>query len=612
MGGFIFILVIVIVGLGAIFWIIKNDKGPDSLFSVEKIEPEQILGGSMDAQEPDDPIMPPSPPLERIFSDSALMEDTPDAEPATEKAKSNPLSSIIGKLSALTKNLKVANLKGLKIPNIGGLKSKFGKKKDAVPLSDETGSDLDDIASLKEQLHLNDDLSIMEENIEEPPEPELPKTGTASLTTSPALETPAMQGLSTPGPEETPSSKPGQKTETLNSEAAALAKDLQEKYEKLQALFDEKSAECANTKQLFKNEQQNRNEFEKVKEILETELTESKEKARNIQLKLDEINKENDNYKAKISKMEAKIAELEDSSKVEIASPEPAADEIASEKITPEQTEPALPTEENIQETQEPVVNIPLVEVPQEETIASDVPQENTPIEETVEVIEIPIVESNESSSKKVIAQKQEIPLQETIIEPPTFEPETVEQPPETAEEEPEQPLEIVSFELPEKPAAPEATPEEGTLSSETLPNTDIPLPEPTKEEEVVETEHFGEAPEPLKNQAFTTTTSPMAPQDAYVSNEQDDAKMKVFEDLARHSFDDDNDTSSNSSKPLPDETSEDNSDDGISKKDIFASLDKHFSEEPSDYEDDEETEFLALPPDPFAEPNNDNEEKNT
>ena len=584
MGGFIFILVITAVGLGAIFWIINNDKSSDSLFSVEKIEPDQALG-NLDTSESNESIMPPPPPPEAILSDPTFPEAAADPEPAAPKAKSSPLSAITEKLGSLTKNLK-----SIKIPKINGLKSKFGKKKKDAPGTSDASSDFEGMTSLKDQLHLSNNLNIQEKNNVDSAKSGLPQTGTASLTTSSSFEIPGIQGAETPDTEETQTPElevPPEKPQVAESESQAeepeisvpepqvkepeipvpesqteepeapvselppepeptqsqentQADALQEKYDNLQALFNEKSAECANTKQLFENEIQNRKEFDNVKELLETELNDTKEKTRNIQVKLTSINEENEKYKTQIVQMEEKISILEKTSEIDTNNLEPETSESVSEEI-PEAKEEApleIPTEETPANAEEPVVDVPMVEVPTED-ISPDKTESPTTQEEAIQIIEEPIVESSQ--------------------------------------------------------------------------------PEIPKEEESIETQPFEEAPEPLKNQAFTSTTSPMAPQDAFVANEQNAAKMKIFENLANHTESDRNETKvTKEESSIEDKTNTDSNsdtpDNEASKDDIFESIEKSSTEEPAESPDseeaqnEEETEFLALPPDPFAKKNKNEE----
>ncbi|MBU4333130.1 MAG: hypothetical protein KKD07_01670, partial [Candidatus Omnitrophica bacterium] len=477
MGGFILILIIVISGLGAIFWIIKNDKEADSMFAVEKIEPEQIFEGLITTD--DDSIMPPTPPLEELLSDPTFAE----ADKVLAKTKSNPLSEIIKKLTGLTKNLKGIKipkiLKILKIPNmpkISTLTSRFGKKKKDDTNATGASSESKETVSLRDQLHLTDNFDIpVKEDTIEAPEAVLPKTGTASLTTSPSFELPQIQGSMDPVPEEEQIYK--QTPKPVLSKETAPSDDLKEKYAKLQALFDEKASELENTKQLLENEKLNRKEFDKVKDLLESELNDTKEKTRNIQVKLNSLNAENESYKSQIVKLETKLSSLD--------------------------SEP------------ETLIDLPVEEAP-EEDISSDIPEISTFQKESVPAH----IEPDRINTL--------MPDKEISIEIPKDEPkETIEEP-------------IVVEQVPE-PELPKAEPEETIeepIVIEQVPEPEVPMAEPeeTIEEESIESTPFPQAPEPATEGAFTKTTSPMAPQDKPNEEERDDSLMKIFEGLAKNS----------------------------------------------------------------------------
>ncbi len=96
-----------------------------------------------------------------------------------------------------------------------------------------------------------------------------PSTGTASLTTAPIT-----------------TNKPDPLAIKREQEAADQLKEMKEKYEKLDVLFNEKSQKLANIEGALNNELKNREDFFKLKAILESEIKEVKDRAKELQLAL--------------------------------------------------------------------------------------------------------------------------------------------------------------------------------------------------------------------------------------------------------------------------------------------------------------------------------------
>ncbi|MBN1870067.1 MAG: hypothetical protein JW847_05790 [Candidatus Omnitrophica bacterium] len=133
---------------------------------------------------------------------------------------------------------------------------------------------------------------------EEPAIPEhadSPPSGTASLETVPA--------------EETAKEEMGLSGAHLSSQSA----ELQEKYEKLDALFKEKSADLEKTKASLDNEVKNRKDFNKVKDLLEKEIKDLRDRSHHVQLESENAKSEMEKHKKRVSQLEEKIAQLEKS-----------------------------------------------------------------------------------------------------------------------------------------------------------------------------------------------------------------------------------------------------------------------------------------------------------
>lgn len=92
---------------------------------------------------------------------------------------------------------------------------------------------------------------------------------------------------------------------------AAQIEEWKVKYERLDKLFNEKSAALTKSEEFLQNELSNRKEFNKLKDMLEKELREAKDKARNVQVELNVAKTEAEGSKKRIAQMEEKIIKME-------------------------------------------------------------------------------------------------------------------------------------------------------------------------------------------------------------------------------------------------------------------------------------------------------------
>ena len=92
---------------------------------------------------------------------------------------------------------------------------------------------------------------------------------------------------------------------------AARIEEWKGKYERLDKLFNEKSAALTKSEEFLQNELSNRKEFNKLKDMLEKELREAKDKARNIQVELSAAKTEAEGSKKRIAQLEEKIIKME-------------------------------------------------------------------------------------------------------------------------------------------------------------------------------------------------------------------------------------------------------------------------------------------------------------
>ncbi len=76
------------------------------------------------------------------------------------------------------------------------------------------------------------------------------------------------------------------------------------KYEKLETLFQEKSADLGKIEQTLNNEIKNKSGFEDFKYLLEEEIEKGKEKRRQLQAELKNLEMENKNLRSKLAQLE--------------------------------------------------------------------------------------------------------------------------------------------------------------------------------------------------------------------------------------------------------------------------------------------------------------------
>lgn len=87
--------------------------------------------------------------------------------------------------------------------------------------------------------------------------------------------------------------------------------ELQSKYHRLETLFQEKGDALAKSDVALQNELKNRKEFNKVKDILEKELKEAKDRCRNLQIEVTSGQTESQSYLKRVNQLEEKIKKLE-------------------------------------------------------------------------------------------------------------------------------------------------------------------------------------------------------------------------------------------------------------------------------------------------------------
>ena len=251
--GLFILFIFTIAGIGYVLWLLKNEKAP-SEESVEEVDISE-LNQSIDPQS----------------------QKPPESQTPEEKTQKPKSTNLLKKLN-LDKKIS-ETLKKIKIPKQAeALLEKLGLNKF---LPKEKPSDAEKPLALNENLILKDfpDEDGMDHSLSNPTE-----MGTATLKTSPSLE---EEGRETLPVKESPTFEPSlsQEEEKKIEKEIELTSDLnelKEKYTNLEKLFDEKSQIAEKSKESLDYELKNRKEFNKVKDLLEKELKDIRDKSKNL------------------------------------------------------------------------------------------------------------------------------------------------------------------------------------------------------------------------------------------------------------------------------------------------------------------------------------------
>ncbi len=447
-------------GIGAVFWLLKSEEESKGVSIVNKAEPLESAGDTTPGPEEQAPEQPPAAKESKTKS-NLIPKLLANLKEKIAKIKKGDGSSTEKESSSLIEKL-LAKL------NLG--------KKDAE--SNEI-ADVSHLPSFSDQAEEN--------KIEKPPSEE-PQTGTVSITTAAPQEPEKESSLS-------------QKEEEAIGNEIDLSSQLSElaqKNEKLDALLKEKGAELEETKKSLDNELRTRKEFNKVKDILEKEIRDLKDKTRSVQVGHDDAMAEGANHKKRVIQLEEKVTKLEKNllekedkvnelvkrmqtfASPSTASTPPTAEEPAKEKIAPE------PPPEN---QPEPVTEeTPAAKPPQQPKEAQTQP----PAEPSPKSQPEPVAEETPSEPEPPI---EEVPVPESPQQPKTEEAQEPEEPPQKEEFLKLQP-DVLSEEPPkEGPIAAEIERSLQPKEPETPSKPDQPPPEEKKILEIIDPEKAPETP---------------------------------------------------------------------------------------------------------------------
>ncbi len=305
---FLTIVILSIIGLGVVAWILIKDKTSSSEDApAEELTPGQILRGNILNADKQDAFKNAEPES----------QDTSDMEPLIEKPKKNFFAKFqFGKKKPIEDEInflqeesppKIKNK--FKLPEkLTNIFDKFKKNKldSADPLSD--------LPESKPLPNLKDFLA--KETIPETEHVEQPSAEETSIL-SPLTETIIPSQTDTPAPigEEIPIGKPLSEEEEKEIEneinLTSQLDELKEKHTRLDSLFQEKSLELEKTKTNLENELKNRKEFNKIKDLLEKEIKEAKDKTKDVHAELNTEKSDKENSQKRINQLEEKITIFE-------------------------------------------------------------------------------------------------------------------------------------------------------------------------------------------------------------------------------------------------------------------------------------------------------------
>lgn len=288
--------------LGIIFAIITifRDKGHEDEASIEPISPEELTSKELlhrpDVKTKKEKFKPP----ETLKKKTSLFSKLPFGK------KKNPLLTPEASQEpvAVPPPKKKFNLLAplLNIRSFG--KKEKGEREGLPPLPGL-------MDALKSKAFLS---RIDEKNKKSMPSLGDTKIGTASIKTYPANPPPIQEEIYKAKPAADSQAQLSKEEEHLIEEEIHLKSELdelKEKHTRVEKILKEKTDELEKIKWQLDNELKNKKEFNRVKDILEKELSDTKDKTRKIQTELNTINAETESYKKRVNQLEEKATKLE-------------------------------------------------------------------------------------------------------------------------------------------------------------------------------------------------------------------------------------------------------------------------------------------------------------
>lgn len=308
---FYIIVGVSVAGIGYVVWLMSTDSD-NSNAGIEKINPEELRQFNRTGKL--SPVKEKNIPAPKPLKNPSPMNATkisaiPDKKQPKAPGKLKMFGGKKDKRPDLNLNdIKAANeldpfepKKSNSFMDKLNLKLSFGKKKI---------NPQDDIPEATKFASLTEKSTFPASSDSQKKERAEPATGTASLTTTHYDETTA--GQSDRHPSGDISVKNDLTVMKRELESSAQLAEWKEKYEKLDALFKEKSQQLEKAGSSLDNEIKNREDFFKLKAILESEIKEVKDRARDLQHALKNARMETEQQKLQAEQLKNKVTELEE------------------------------------------------------------------------------------------------------------------------------------------------------------------------------------------------------------------------------------------------------------------------------------------------------------
>jgi len=261
----IILVVVSLIGIGAAFWLLKSEQESEGLPLINKAEPLESAQPAVPKAKIQAPGPKPKPPI-------SAQEPRPKSIPLAGLLTG--LKEKLGKTQPPSAGKKDLPAKEKSSSLLKKLLSKFSREKDGQ------ANGIPDVSHLP--------------SFADTPIKKKPQTGTASITTAPASE-PAQ----------------AQNDVWSNLNLSAELDELKKKYERLDALLKEKTSQLEESQKSLDTELRTRKEFNKVKDILEGEIKDLKDKMRSAQSERDSAKTESEGHRKRAEQSEEKISRLE-------------------------------------------------------------------------------------------------------------------------------------------------------------------------------------------------------------------------------------------------------------------------------------------------------------
>lgn len=268
-----------VVGVAAVFWLLKNENDATG-------EPlrDLDLKRKQSSSEPAAPAKPESPLpnkfLDNFLNKLKLGKREVSGPPGRDAQEKPSIASLLAKIPELLKKL------GIGKKNVTEENAGIPGEEPLLPLRGYREKQEEEGAAVQ-----NEVIPLLRE----------PRTGSVSIMVEKTDEASSAGKLTSS--EEEKIDKEIELTSQLN--------ELKEKHEILDRLFKEKSAALEKSEEALQNELKNRKEFNKVKDILEKELKETKDKARSLQVDLNSAGTEAEGHKSHVNQLEERVTKLQ-------------------------------------------------------------------------------------------------------------------------------------------------------------------------------------------------------------------------------------------------------------------------------------------------------------